>query len=81
MLLRHASRKSPKVYLAPSYGKSSKPTPPKYKPPKGHVRCKKKNCHACADLDLTEVHEETEPRKPFEWEGDEASLAETYGKK
>jgi hypothetical protein len=56
-----------------------KTQPKQYKPPSStHVKCTKKNCHACAALEQATLE-----RLPlvhrFVWEGNEAALAEQCG--
>ena len=47
--------------------------------PKGHVRCKRRNCTKCLQIEQCNPHVQVPPRKPFEWEGNEAALVEQCG--
>jgi hypothetical protein len=60
-------------------GYVSRKQPKQYDPPTSHAKCTKKNCLACAELELTVTHIETTPREKYEWPGREDELITEFG--
>jgi hypothetical protein len=60
-------------------GYISRKTPKQYEPPTNHVRCSKKNCSKCLELESTAVHIDTPVREKYQRPGAELELIERFG--